>query len=354
MTRRELLAAPFIYKVARPGFRYEFPLDHFSHPDFRTEWWYYTGNLTTPQGRSFGFELTFFRQALSRDQKGSSPWDVNDVYFAHLALSDLEQNRFFHYERLNRPGPGIAGASLDERRVWNGNWVVKWLDDRQQLAAVSDDFSLSFEMKAAKPPAIHGENGISQKSGGEGEASHYVSFTRLNVSGEIKLEEQKHPVAGSAWMDHEFFSHRLGGEMQGWDWFSLQFDDNTELMLYQLRRKDGSPTPFSSGTFVDQRGNSRHLKSSDFLLSPRKHWRSSASKANYPIQWQVRVPSLGVDLEVRAAMDNQELVSTRSFSPTYWEGAVRINGSRKGIGYLEMTGYDKGIDINSSQNPARD
>lgn len=344
MTRRDLLAVPFVYKAARPGYRYEFPRDHFNHPGFRTEWWYYTGNLTAQDRREFGYELTFFRQAIRRDAKEDSPWAVDDVYLAHLALSQIRETKFRHLERLNRSGPGIAGVA--EPRVWNGNWEVKWAGDRQQLRAVTDEFSLALDLRSEKPPVIHGENGISKKSSGQDEASHYISFTRLLTSGRLTLEGNDIEVFGSSWMDHEFFSHSLGGDLQGWDWFSLQFDDNTELMLYRLRAQDGTATPFSSGTFVDLRGVARHLKLKDFSLEPLRRWRSAATKANYPLDWRARVPSLGIDIELKAAMDNQELVSTSKFSPTYWEGAIRIAGTRRGVGYLEMTGYDKGVNIN--------
>lgn len=355
MTRRELLAVPFVYQSARRDFRYEFPRDHFNHPNFRTEWWYYTGNLNTPDKRPFGYELTFFRQAISRDKKETSPWVVNDVHLAHLALSDIAENRFYHTERLNRPGPGIAGASFEDRRIWNGNWQMQWLPDHQRLEAVADDFSFSLNLKAAKPHVIHGQGGISQKSAGEEEASHYIAFTRLLTSGQMTVNQKKFEVTGTSWMDHEFFSHSIGGnEIQGWDWFSLQFDDETELMLYQLRSPDGAATAFSSGTFIDRNGKTQHLKHTDFTLQPGRRWRSPDTNGNYPLEWRAKVPALGIEIETKPAMDPQEMVSQHKYSPSYWEGAIRISGNRRGVGYLEMTGYDKGVEINQTARAISD
>jgi predicted secreted hydrolase len=346
MTRRDLLAAPFFYQPARTGYRYEFPRDHFNHPDFRTEWWYYTGNLESESGRPFGYELTFFRQAITRKPAVSaSIWNVEDVYLAHLALSDIENNRFYHFERLNRPGPGIAGVSLEGKRVWNGNWQVVWRGEQQVLSAIAPEFRIDFTLDSKKPPIIHGEGGISQKEAGFGNASHYISFTRLLTGGRLELEGRVHQVRGASWMDHEFFSHQLGGELEGWDWFSLQFDDLSELMIYQLRRKDGQPNPFSSGTFIESSGRANHLTAREFTLEPLRRWRSKATGGNYPLAWRIRVPKLNLELETRPAMDSQELVSSNKYSPSYWEGAIRIAGSRTGKGYLEMTGYDKGVNI---------
>ena len=350
MNRREFLAAPFIYQAARPGYRYEFPRDHFNHPDFRTEWWYYTGNLQTADARPFGYELTFFRQAVSRDEKEKSPWAVRDMYLAHLALSDISGNRFYHAQRLNRAGPGIAGTSYENRRIWNGNWEMKWVGETQQLSAVSAEFSFNLRLNAAKPPVLQGVNGISQKSDGDGEASHYISFTRLKTQGQIVLGDRTFDTSGTSWMDHEFFSHSMGGnDLQGWDWFSLQFEDGTELMLHQLRAPGGQSTPYSSGTFIDRKGQTRHLKWNEFSLTPGRKWFSAETRGNYPVEWIARVPHLGIDLQIRAAMDRQELVSQHKYSPSYWEGAIRISGSHKGVGYLEMTGYDKGIEINQAR-----
>ena len=335
------------YRLALPGYHYAFPRDHFNHPDFETEWWYYTGNLQSTDGHRFGFELTFFRQAVARD---ASPnvWDIHDIYLAHLALSDLSDGRFYHLERNNRSGPGLAGVDEAAQRIWNGNWHIQWKGTDQVLQAISENFDLRFTLHSEKPPVIHGENGVSQKAEGAGRASHYISLTRLATNGTITQNAKTFSVAGLVWMDHEFFTHQLTTDQAGWDWLSLQLDDRSELMLFHIRRKDGSIDRFSAGTYVDAQGNSTHLQESDFVLQPTgETWESRASGAKYPIQWKILVPRLGIELETKTPLPAQELTGDSRLSPTYWEGAITLRGKRSGAllsgsGYLEMTGYTKG------------
>lgn len=334
------------FKPALPGYRYEFPRDYFSHPDYQTEWWYYTGNLHSADGRRFGFELTFFRYGVDRDPSTTGAWDIRDVYLAHFAVSDLDGKKFFRTERTNRSGPGIAGADAALQKVWNGNWSVTWKDGRENLRAVADGFAIELSLQSQKPPVIHGKDGVSQKSAGAGHASHYFSETRLRASGLIDSNHQQYQVTGQAWMDHEFFTQQLASDQSGWDWLSLQLDDNTELMLFRLRRKEGSIDPFSAGTFVDAQGGARHLDSSEFQLETGgETWLSPATNAKYPLHWRIRVPSLAIELDAATLLASQEFVSKARFSPTYWEGAINIDGKKgpeplHGLGYLEMTGYD--------------
>jgi predicted secreted hydrolase len=335
------------YRTALPGYRYEFPRDHFNHPDFQTEWWYYTGNLKSAEGHRFGFELTFFRQAVSRDPKKVTAWEVKDLYLAHLALSDLDGGKFYHAERINRSGPGIAAVNQSLGRIWNGNWQIQWRGNDQQLNAVDDRFQLHLTLHPEKAPVIHGENGVSQKAEGPGRASHYVSLTRLATSGVIDLGNKKFEVGGTSWMDHEFFTHQLESSQTGWDWLSLQLEDHTELMVFRIRRKDGSIDPYSAGTCVDAEGKSTHLRSNDFKLQPAEEkWTSPLSGAKYPVHWKIAIPKLGIELEARTLLDSQELPGKTKLSPTYWEGAIVLTGRRNsqplsGAGYLEMTGYDR-------------
>jgi len=324
------------YREAAPGYRYSFPRDHFEHPDFRTEWWYYTGNLRDSAGKRFGFELVFFRQGQHRAKTDNpSVWRIDDLYLAHLALTDIESQNFYHYHRLNRAGPGIAGANFMKRRVWNGNWSVGWEGEKQVLEATADEFRFRLLLNPVKPPVIHGIDGISQKSDEPGGASHYVTLPRLAVSGELAFASARHTVTGVAWMDHEWFTHQLSEQQCGWDWFSVQLDNETELMLFQLRRKDGSIDPHSSATYIDRQGHARHLAHEEFSLVPGRGWKI------YPVEWQIRVPALGIALDAKAALDNQELDDKTSSA--YWEGAVTYSGSATGVGYLEMTGYDKPV-----------
>ena len=344
------------YKAALPNYHYEFPRDHFDHPDFQTEWWYYTGNLTAADGHRFGFELTFFREAVDRDAAKSSTWDIHDLYLAHLALSDLDGGHFYHAERTNRAGPGLAGISDTQKKVWNGNWAVQWQGDDLSLKAYDDRFNISLMLHPAKPPIIHGENGVSQKASGPDHASHYISLTRLNTTGTVTLNVKDESgksdqVTGTSWMDHEFFTHQLEAQQVGWDWLSLQLNDNTELMLFHIRRQDGSIDPYSAGTYVDSSNRSMHLRSSDFLLTPLDEtWTSPITSAKYPVRWRVEIPKLNLSLEISTPLKSQELTGTAKFDPNYWEGAISIEGQRatseiKGVGYLEMTGYDRPIEM---------
>jgi predicted secreted hydrolase len=333
------------YRTALPGYRYEFPRDHFNHPDFQTEWWYYTGNVKSADGHRFGFELTFFRQGADRSSKDPGIWDVRDLYLAHLALSDLDGGKFLHAERTNRAGPGIAGASEADGRIWNGNWQVAWQGDAQMLRAFDQRFAFQFTLHPIKPPVIHGENGVSQKAAGLGHASHYISLTRLNTTGEIQVGGRSLEVTGATWMDHEFFTHQLDADQVGWDWMSVQLQDNAELMLFRIRHKDGSIDAHSAGTYMDSRGATLHLRAGEFVMEPAAlTWTSPATGAIYPLLWKISVPKLGLTLESTTSLPSQELVSSR-FVPTYWEGAVAFSGKRNGspiggVGYLEMTGYD--------------
>jgi predicted secreted hydrolase len=339
------------YRTAVPGYRFEFPRDYFDHPDFQTEWWYYTGNLKSANGHHYGFELTFFRQAVSRDPAQAATWDVKDIYLTHLALSDLEGQKFYHSERINRAGPGIAGVSASTARIWNGNWEIKWEASDQKLQAIDKQFQLHLTLHPEKPPVIHGENGVSQKSQGAGHASYYSSLTHLTANGQLELNGEPSEVSGVAWMDHEFFTHQLEAGQVGWDWLSVQLKDNTELMLFRIRRNDGSLDPFSSGTYVDAQGKSTHLRAADFALQPlAQNWTSPITHATYPIAWNIVIPELEIELEARTSLAAQELAGKTKIAPSYWEGAITLEGHRgkmplSGVGYLEMTGYDHPVDL---------
>jgi predicted secreted hydrolase len=339
------------YRTAVPGYRFEFPRDYFDHPDFQTEWWYYTGNLKSANGHRYGFELTFFRQAVSRDPAQAATWDVKDIYLTHLALSDLDGQKFYHAERINRAGPGIAGVSASSARIWNGNWQIQWEGADQKLQAIDKQFQLHLTLHPEKPPVIHGESGVSQKSEGAGHASYYFSLTRLAARGKLDLNGETLEVSGLAWMDHEFFTHQLDSHQVGWDWMSLQLEDNTELMLFRIRRKDGSLDPFSASTYVDARGKSMHLRANDFILQPlAENWTSPATHATYPIVWKITIPKLELELEAHTPLDAQELAGKTKIAPSYWEGAITLEGRRgkiplDGVGYLEMTGYDRPVNL---------
>ncbi|MGI4830411.1 MAG: lipocalin-like domain-containing protein [Janthinobacterium lividum] len=332
------------YSPALPGYHYEFPRDHFNHPEYQTEWWYYTGNVRGKDGHRFGFELTFFRQGISRDAN-SSPWYVHDLYMAHLALTDVNGGRYYATERLNRAGPGIAGVDAVSGTVWNGNWQTRIGEGAHELRGIGENFSLELHVTPQKQPVIQGTNGVSQKAEGVGNASHYISFTRMKTAGTIELNGTQFAVDGDTWMDHEFFSDSINDDEVGWDWLSVQLDDNSELMLYRLRHKDGSVDPYSSGTFVDREGKAVHLALRDFTMTQKgATWKSQQTGAQYPIAWSVTVPQLKLQIEISTPLKSQEFVSR--VGPSYWEGTIDIIGRREdkavhGAGYLEMTGYSE-------------
>lgn len=334
---------------ALPGYQYNFPRDHFSHENFKVEWWYYTGNLKNKDGREFGFQLTFFRVALDRfsDTSKSSRWRLRDIYFSHMTVSDIENEKFYFFERLNREGLGNAGAKPDQFLVWNEDWVLENNGDIHNLTAIQRGFGLKLNLKPQKKLVFHGENGVSQK--GMGNASHYFSYTRMNTSGNVYLNGEEFEVNGTSWMDREFSSSQLNESQVGWDWFSIKLDNQTELMIYRIRLQNGETEPYSSGTVVFKNGTYTHLNLSDFDIRSNTKWRSEKTGAVYPSSWTIAVPEYGIDLRVKSDFPNQELYNLRSIAGAYWEGSVSVRGKYKGKvisgkGYVELVGYDKALD----------
>lgn len=342
---------------ARPDYQFSFPRDHAAHPDNRIEWWYYTGNLETRSGRRFGYQLTFFRIGVVREPGNASRWALRDLYMAHFAVSDIDQQAFHSFERINRAGIGWAGAEISNRaaqekeslgpesavRVWNEDWDARIDRNRHTLRASEEGFSLDLVLMPSKNEVVHGEKGVSQKGSSTG-ASHYYSLTRLETSGKIVVDGEDFEVEGRSWMDHEFGTGFLDDRQVGWDWFSLQLEDGRDLMLFQLRGRDGSIDPRSSGTLIEADGRAIHLHAEDFSLMPGRLWRSSDSGARYPIEWEVELERYGLGLRVTAAFEDQELLTPESTGVSYWEGSVAIEGESRdkkvvGRGYLEMTGY---------------
>lgn len=331
------------FRQARPGHRFEFPRDHASHPDFKTEWWYFTGHLAEAgsKGDTLGYELTFFRTALKPAAATThSAWSVRDVVFAHFAITDLKRKEFWFTEKISRGALGLAGADSTKLHCWIEDWS---LDDEGggawSLRAKAEGRSLDLVLKPEKPPVIHGTDGISRKAEGTENATHYISFTRMKTSGRVTLPGRESAVKGVSWHDHEFGSSLLTDEQAGWDWFSLQFDNGTELMIYLLRKKNGCYDKASSGTWVDAKGVASHLTIGEVSVISRAKWRSPDTGAEYPSGWEIRVPTHGVNVAVVPLIEGQEVRAGRSAGVTYWEGACGVTGSHPGRAYVELTGY---------------
>ena len=332
------------WRSADPGYTVAFPRDHAAHPDYRIEWWYYTGNLEAG-GRRFGYQVTFFRAGVDRRPLNPSRWAVRDLYMAHLAVTDVARGEHHVAERLNRAGVGWAGADTETLHVWNDGWSLTLEEGAHRLVAASDDGHLAVDLRLepSAPPVLHGDGGYSRKGNEPGNASHYYSLTRLPTTGRLEVGGESFDVAGASWMDHEFGTSFLEPAQAGWDWFSIQLDDGTDLMLYTMRRLDGSADPWSSGTVVMPAAVTR-LRAGDYRLVPGRRWTSPDSGGSYPVAWRITVPSLGIELRAEAAVDAQELRTGRSTGVTYWEGTIDVRGTRGGTpvtgrGYLEMTGY---------------
>jgi predicted secreted hydrolase len=331
------------FRQALPGYAFSFPRDHFSHDEFRTEWWYYTGHLRGG-GEEYGYQVTFFRSGLAEAKTNPSRWAAKNLYLAHFAVSDITRKDFRYFERMSRAGLGQAGASETGFRVWVGDWEVSGDGLRQRLRAKEGDFAVDLTLAAPKAPVIHGENGVSRKGRGPGHASHYYSLTRLTTEGTLAVRGKTHNVTGLTWMDHEFGSTELEPDQVGWDWFSLQFDDGSDLMIYVIRKADGRPDPHSAGTWVGADGRIVRLKQPDFTLTARDRWVSPRTKGTYPMKWRLGAPPIGLDVTVSPVFPDQELNTTKSTQVIYWEGAVRAEGyvsgrAVKAKGYVEMTGY---------------
>ena len=324
-----------------------FPEVQGPHPDYLTEWWYYTGNLETESGRHFGFQLTFFRRALVPagellvGEPQSSDWRSDQAYSAHFTISDVEAGQYYFAEQFSRAAAGLAGAQADPYHVWLYGWLVEAESANSvRLRAAYENVALNLLLEDVKGPVFHGDGGYSRKGPEAGNASYYISQTRLTTEGAIQIDGETFPVTGLSWMDHEFSTSALSSGQIGWDWFSIQLSDDTELMLYRFRRSDGSVDRFSSGTIVEADGTTRTLGWDEFTIHDTAEWTSPHSGGKYPAAWTIDIQTLGLNLTLQPYLADQEL----RVSFIYWEGAVRVSGQRlgefvTGSGYVELTGY---------------
>jgi len=340
------------FKAVTGPCRFSFPSDHGAHPGYRTEWWYYTGNLTAVTGERFGFQLTFFRRQLRpSDARGDWPepasaWRTNQIYLAHAALTDISARRHVMAEKVSREGLGMAGAAQDEKavRVFLHDWETVISPAGHTLRMRDPKFTLELDLIPTKGPIAHGVDGYSRKGSLPEQASCYYSFPRLQAHGRIGMGETVYNVNGSAWMDHEFSTAPLAEGVTGWDWFSLQLDDQRELMIYLLRLDSGEVHPASSGTLIGTGGQAVHLSRADFQARVTRRWTSPATGTIYPLGWELALHGHGLQLVLTASLDDQEMITTGSTGVTYWEGSLSVNGFAGGVpvagqGYMELTGY---------------
>jgi predicted secreted hydrolase len=309
-----------------------FPRDHGAHADVPVEWWYWTGHLSDRAGNAYGFQLTFFR--------------VRELYLAHFAWTDATRKAFRYDEKMHLGLPGIASAAEEKLDVSNEDWIAReGAGGVQHLAASGAAGELRLTLTPVKPPVLQGEKGVSRKGPGAREVSRYVSITRLAATGTLARERKSLPLTGTAWFDHEWGSGVLPADAAGWDWFALQLDDGSELMLYRMRRADGSATPFSSGTFVPPLPRAPlPVDWGDVAFTQTRAWRSPRSKTRYPAGWRIAVRSIGLDVSIEPLVADQELETPGSTGVTYWEGACAVKGTRAGRpitgrAYVELTGY---------------
>ena len=335
----------------------EFPRDHGAHPGYRTEWWYYTGNLRSDSGNHYGFQLTFFRsQICPPDSKNTWPkppsrWRTEQIYLAHAAIADIAAKRHFQAEMISRQALGLAGASIRAGTfvVRLNNWSAQIGSAAHVLSANTDEFTFELTLRPEKPLVVHGQSGYSLKGSTPDRASCYYSFTRLASEGELSVLGEKVRVTGTAWMDHEYSTALLEPGLKGWDWFSLQLSDQSEIMAFLLRADDGSVHPASSATVVDASGRTQHLNKNDFDVIVLDTWKSHRSNARYPAHWRLQVASSSIDLAIRSNLPDQEMRTYKTSGITYWEGSVAINGTKngrsvEGQGYVELTGYAEAFD----------
>ena len=331
------------YDVANKPIVFSFPQDHGAHESFKNEWWYFTGNLYDDTGRRFGYQLTFFRIALSPQEiSRSSNWATSQAYMAHLAISDVENRKFHAFEKINRESMGLAGFDEDIFRVNVENWYIAAQDDGTfpwRLYGVKEGIELSLTVEPSKEIILQGENGLSRKSLDGNNASYYYSITRLTTEGYIEINGTMYNVRGLSWLDREWSTSTLSEEQSGWDWFSLQFDNDTDLMYFQLRNKDGSVYPYNEGMIVNPDSSTIRLKTGDVKLKIRRYWQSPLG-GDYPVEWEAEIIPLGRTVILKAVFPEQEL----ALSTRYWEGSINIYDMEDptsiiGQGYMELTGY---------------
>lgn len=349
----QLTVAESMNRVDTSGFRqaieprtFQFPADHGPHDGFAVEWWYFTGNMTASDGREFGYQFTLFRSAIqppAMPAQSASAWRSDAAFMGHLAVTDVTGKQFYAYERFSREAIDLSGAQATPFRVWLDDWYVQSDDPTvgvMHIAAAEEAVALDLTLDSSQLPLLQGDAGLSQKSAGVGNASYYYSMPRMPTTGQITIGDQAYEVTGNSWMDREWSTSALADGQEGWDWFALHLADGSDMMLYHMRRTDGTSDPYSAGIYRSTDGQIIRLKSADIVFDPQGRWQSPHTGAVYPATWHIEVVPLDLTMTVTPALADQELQVT----VRYWEGSVRVQGMKdgnsfQGLGYLEMTGY---------------
>jgi predicted secreted hydrolase len=326
--------------------KFVFPDDNGAHPKFRTEWWYFTGNLTSKEGKRFGYQFTIFRNSISPSINDTgSNWRSNQIYMGHFTLTDIDNNNFYYFERFSRDGNKLAGVEADPFKLWLEDWSVTESEKGNYefpkviISANEKDINIKLILELVKPIVLQGEKGLSMKNKETGSASYYYSATKIKTYGSISVSGKEFLADGYSWLDREWSTSALSEKQKGWDWFSLQLDNNFEIMYYQIRNKDGSVDPSSLGSIVLSNGLKENLKPEEMILRQTGEWKNKDNKV-YPSSWTLNIPSRKIELTIIPVVKNQEL----NVSVKYWEGSVLIDGTYrtdkiKGSGYVELTGY---------------
>lgn len=342
-----LLAESTWLKVL-PGKALEYPKDHASHPEYPVEWWYVTGHLRKSDGDTasgedaLGFQITFFRVGI-KSEAGPSRWHSKALLISHSAITDERTGEYCSEEHSERAALGMAGAEQERLHVWVGAQSLEAGEHGWTSTFLCKGRRLELKFHPQKPLVLHGDHGYVQKGAEPGDASYYVSYTRMSVSGTFNYERDSSKVTGEAWFDHEIVSSSVERADIGWDWFALQLSDNSEVMIYRLRDGNGERRDFSRGAYIDEAGNVTEISSKQCELTSTDRWRSETSGASYPLSWTVRchTPAIDFSLNVTATQPNQEFSGGSATGKRYWEGRVLVRGSSvgrsvTGKGYLEM------------------
>lgn len=335
-------AAAEEFREVTPDQSLNFPSAFYFRPDYRLQWWYFTGHLFDRDGHEFGYELTFFIAGVQRRDFKSS-FGVRDIYVSHFAITDVSGKKYFYSDRSDSGAFGFAGADPRRLRVWVRRNRMEGTPEKIRLHASGEGRELDLVLSPVKPLVLHGEKGYSRKAeDSPRSASWYFSYTHMATEGTLKTGDAVRHVSGKSWFDREISSGRMGQGQKGWDWFGIQLDDGREIMLYTMRKTDGTIDRYSSGTLVSRDGSSRHLSSGDFSITVLRHYSSGQTGARYPALWEIRVPSEGLSLRVSPLVGEQEFVATHTTGNHYWEGACEVanaDGSAAGRAYAELTGY---------------